>query len=159
MQLLRTLAIKDRGVGCHTESAALGSLDRAYGYLEDTLAIDQFIMPLLQAIDVNAEGKIPGWSKPVEILLEKNRIRAEIDKALALNHAPRNNIDLGVHERLAACYRDYRCTTLFGSVETLLGRHVAFEDIGRILDFPAAHTGEITAKEWLEHEHQWIAFL
>ena len=63
-----------------------------------------------------------------------------------------------MHERLAARDADHRRSAFIDSAETLFGRELLLENMRRILNLAASRTGEVAAKERLQHQDQRVAF-
>src|SRR4029450_1366468 len=64
--------------------------------------------------------------------------------------------DVRIHERLPPRDRDHRRAALLDRGQALLDAQVLPENVGRVLDLAAASTGQVTAVERLEHQHEWV---
>ena len=61
-----------------------------------------------------------------------------------------------MEQRLTAGNRYDRCTAFIHCGKALLGREMRPQHLGGMLDLATASTGEVAAKERLEHEHEGI---
>jgi hypothetical protein len=61
-----------------------------------------------------------------------------------------------VDQGFAACNGDDRSAAFVDRRETIIEAEAAIKDLLWITDFPAACTGEIAAKQGLQHQHQGI---
>ena len=90
----------------------------------------------------------------MQLLLEQERVRAEVDVALARDQRGDDLIDLLVHQRLAAGDGDHRRLAFLDGVDALLHRETPLEDGILVLDLPAAGTRQIALIQRFELEHQ-----
>ena len=150
-------AVEEGGVGGHPEAAPQGLLDPVHRLVEDAVAAHRLVVLLAQAVHVHAEGQVLGRSEEIELLLEKDGIRAEVDVLPTLDQLDDQLVDVGVHQRLAARNaHDGRAALLHG-LETLIDGQVLFEDLRGVLDLAAAGAREVAPEERLEHENERIS--
>ena len=93
----------------------------------------------------------------MQLLLQKQRIRAERHELLLATMPFDDLSDLPMDQRLTARNRHHRRAALVDGVEAFLHREAPIEDRLGIVDFAATEHGEIAAEQRLEHEHQRIA--
>src|SRR5262249_40059512 len=93
----------------------------------------------------------------LELLLEEDGVGAEVDVLLASDQRLHQRADLRIHEGLAAGNGDHGRPALVHRPQTLLQAEVALQDVSGVLDLAAPRTGEVAAKQGLEHEDQRIA--
>ena len=108
------------------------------------------------AIEMDCPGEIRTRLEQVNLFLEEQGVGAEIDKFL-LGHDKRGDlIDVAVQQRLAAGENHDRGAALVDRVETLFGAQALIEDRVRVVDLAAAGTGEVAAKQRLQHQNQRV---
>src|SRR5262249_5145413 len=95
----------------------------------------------------------------IELLLEQQSVRAEIDELLARDDALDDLRHLLVNERLAARNRHDRSAALVHRLERVLDGHALAQDLVRIVALAAARAGEIALEQRLEHQHERIALI
>ena len=92
----------ERAVRRNAEAAFPRGLDRGDGLVERAFAADRFVVPFAIAVQVNREGQIRRRFVLVDLLLEQQRVRAQIDEFLARDDAFDDLRHVLVNERLAA---------------------------------------------------------
>src|SRR5205085_6957320 len=94
--------------------------------------------------------------EPVEALLQAERVRAQLDGLVVLEHSGDDVLDALVDERLPAANRDDRRGALDSSVDALLDREASAVRLV-LADLPAADAGDVAREGRLEHQHERIA--
>ena len=92
--------------------------------------------------------------KLLELLLQQQRVRAQVDELLALDQLGRDHVDLGVDQRLAAGDRDHRRAALLDRADRLLDGHPPAQLVLGVLDLAAARAGEVALEQRLELDDQ-----
>src|SRR6478672_3233418 len=156
--VLRGMPVKDRSVDVDGEALGLGGLDRGDRAVEHTRLTDRFVVMLAQSVEVDREEQIGGRLEQVQLLLQQQRIRAQRDELLFRDQALHDLADLAMDQRLAAGNCDHGRAAFVDCVEALLDRQPAIENGIGIVDLAAADAGEIAAKQWFQHQDEWIAF-
>src|SRR4029079_10014659 len=100
--VLRRVAVEDRGVDVDGEALGLGGLDARDGAVERTLLADRLVVLLAQAVEVHGEEQVGRRLEQVELLLEQERVGAERDELLAGDQALHDLAYLTMDQRLAA---------------------------------------------------------
>ena len=122
----------------------------------DAVPAHRLVVVLAEPVHVHAEGQVLRGREQVELFLEEDGIRAEIDVLLALHQLGHEPVDLGIHQRLAARDAHHRGTALLDGLDALLHGEVLLEHLGGVLDLAAARAGEVAPEERLEHEDERI---
>src|SRR5947199_3072825 len=86
----RRIRGEERGVRPDAEAALLRRSDRLHGLVEDAVALDELVVPLAQAVEVDDPREVGGRLEVVELLLQQDRVRAEVDELLALHELGRD---------------------------------------------------------------------
>ena len=141
-------------IGRHPEARDLRGPDRRHRLVEHALAFDRGVVALAQAVHVNRPGEVWARLELVQLLLQQQRVRAQVHELLACHQLRGDEVDLGMDERLAARDRDHRRARLLDRVERLLDRHPLLQDVLRVLDLPAERAGEVALEERLELDEQ-----
>src|ERR1700744_2817417 len=97
-------------------------------------------------IQMDREGKVLARFEKSDLLLQQQRIGAQIDVLLACYQSLDDLDDLRVHKGFAARNGNHRRTALIHGTEALLRSQFLLKDMGRILDFAAARTCQVAAK-------------
>ena len=108
---------------------------------------------------MDGEGQIGRRREEVELLLQQQGIGAEVDEALALDQLRHDAADVLVDQRLATRDRDHRRAAFLHRPDTILDGQALVQDGIRVVDLAAARTGQIAAKQRLQHQHQGVAAL
>ena len=85
-----------------------------------------------------AQEKYGDGLKSVELLLQQQRVGAQVDELLARDQLAHDLVDLGVDQRLAAGDRDHRRAALLDRADRLLDRHPPAQLVLGMLDLAAA---------------------
>ncbi len=93
----------------------------------------------------------------VEVLFQEDRVGAHVDVALAFDKSLDDAVDLRMDEGLAARDRDDGGAAFLGRGPAFFGRKALAQDIGWILDFPAARALEVAGEKRLELEDQRVS--
>ena len=149
-------AVEQRGVRSHTKPAL-----ESFAYSIDcnvvsAFAADSQVVLLALTVQMHAKGQIFAWLEEVNLFFQKKSVGAKVDIFLSRDQPLDDLPNLRMHERFAARDRDHRRPTLINSPEAFLRREILFQNVSRILNLAASRAGEITAKKWLEHQHQRI---
>jgi len=120
------------------------------------LAHGQIVM-LLLAIHVDRKGEVLAGLEKVQLLLEQQRVRAQVDVLFAGHQTTDDLVDARVHQRFSARDGDGGHAALFHGAEALFGRQLTLQNMTGILDLPAAGARQVAAIERLQHEHQRVA--
>ena len=105
------------------------------------------------------EGQVLARLEDIELLLEQQGVRAQIDELLARDDAFDDLVDLLVDQGLTAGDRNDRRAALVDRLEALFDAQPAIQDRVRIVDLAAARTGQIAPEQRLQHEDQRIALV
>ena len=108
------------------------------------------------AVEMDCPGEIRTGLEQMNLFLEEQGVGAEIHKFL-LRHDKRGDlIDVAVQQRLAAGQNHDRGATLIDGIEARFDAQALVEDRVRVVDLPAAGTGEVAAKQRLQHQNQRV---
>src|SRR5690606_33818118 len=157
--VVRILAGVQRAVHRHAEAALARELDRADCLVERAFAANRCIVALAVAVEMDRPREIRRRLVLVDLFLEQQRVRAEIDEFLPRDDASNDLGHLLVDQRLAARDRDDGRAALVDRAKRILDAHALFQNIRRIIDFSAAGASEIALEERLEHQHERIALI
>jgi hypothetical protein len=105
---------------------------------------------------MNGEAEIFAWLEQVQLFLEEQGIRTQVDVLTPPYESGYNFIDLGVKKRLSARDGHRRRAALIRCPEALLRGQILLQDVGRVLDLPASGAGQIATEERLQHQDQGI---
>ena len=95
----------------------------------------------------------------LERLLEKERIRAEVDVLLAFDQLFDEFRYVGVEQRFSAWNRDHGSAAVIDRLQGVLETHIPLQDVGWILNLAASGTSQVATEQRLQHEYQRIVFL
>src|SRR5690606_39336838 len=157
--VVRILARVQRAVHRHAEAALARELDRADRLVERAFPAHRRVVALAVAVEMDRPGEIRRRLVFVDLLLEQQRVRAEIDELLARDDAAYDLGHLLVNQRLAARDRDDRCAALVDGAQRVLDAHALSQDLVRIVDLSAAGTSQIALEQRLKHQHERIPFV
>src|SRR5208282_3447432 len=149
--------VEERGVHADAEAARLGLADRGHDAVEDAVLAHRMVVLLLETVEMDGEGEVGRGLEEVELLLQEERVGAEVDELLARDDALDDLVDLLVEQRLAAGNRHYRRAAFVDRLQAFRDREALVEDLIGIVDLAAADAGEVAAEQRLEHEHERIA--
>jgi len=114
------------------------------------------VVNLAHAVEMDDERHAVAWLEDVEVLLEAQRVRAEIDVLTEVEHAGHHVLDALVDERLASADRDHRGGALCTCVDALLDGQPRLVRLV-LADLPAADARDIAGERRLEHEDERVA--
>src|SRR5204862_4402964 len=114
------------------------------------------VVDLAHAVEVDDKREPLIRLEDVKVLLEPERVRAELDVLVQLHEAGDDLFDPLEDERLAAADRDDRGRALFASVDALLDRQPRLVRFV-LADLPAADAGDVARERRLEHQHERVA--
>ena len=134
---LRVGAVKERRVRGHAKAALQRFPNSFDGQVVAALAAHGKIVMLALAVDVNGESQVLARLEEMNLLLEQQRIRAQINVLLAGDQALDDFVDLRMHQRFAAGNGNHRRAALLDRFEAILGAQVLFQDVRRILNLAA----------------------
>ncbi len=93
----------------------------------------------------------------VHLLVEQQRVRAEIDELLPLQDLRDDLRHLAVQQRLAAGDGDDGGAALVDGLQRVGNGQALVQDLGRVVDLAAAGARQVAAEERLQHQHQRVA--
>src|SRR4029077_20686465 len=157
--VLGILARVQSAVRGYAEAARARGLDRGDCPVERPLPVHGFVVPLAVAVQMYREREIRRRRVLIELLLEQERVRAEIDELLARDDALDYLRHILVDQRLAARYRHDGRAALVDGLERVLDRHALAQDLVRIVDLAAPRAREVALEQRLEHQHERIALV
>src|SRR5439155_12763448 len=128
-------------------------LDPVDGQVPKPRVVADVVVDLAHAVEVDDEGQPRVRFEDREELLELERVRAELDVLLHLEHSRDDVLDPLVHERLAAADRDDWSRALNAGVHALLHREPRLVRLV-LADLPAADAGDIAGQRRLEHQDE-----
>jgi hypothetical protein len=91
-----------------------------------------------------------------KLLFQNKRIGTEVNVFPALDQLFYEFTDVRVEQWLSTRDTHYGHPTLLNSIEALLDSQVVFEDVRGVLDFATACARQITAKQRLQHQNEWV---
>src|SRR6266581_7422814 len=155
----RVGAVEERRVRGHPEATTERLLDPLDRVDVDPVAAHRLVVLRAEPVQMDAEREVVGGLEEagLELLLQEDGVRAEIDVLLARHQRLHQGSDLRVHQGLAAGDRHHRRVALVDRRQTLLDRQVLPENLCRILDLAAAGAREIATEQRLQHEHQGVS--
>ena len=151
-------AVEQGAVDVDAEAGCLGQLDRRDGAVVDAVLAHRRVVHLAVAVEMHRPGEIGVRLEAVDLLLQQQRVGAEIDEFLARDDALRRSSAISrVQQRLAAGDRDHRRAAFVDRLQALRDRQALVQDRIGIVDLAAAGAGEIAAEQRLQHQHQRVA--
>src|SRR3546814_17089707 len=108
---------------------------------------------LFQAVEVEREGQVLAVLEEGDLLLQQQRVGAEVDEALALHQLGDDLRHLLVDQRLAAGDRDDRRAALLHRLDAFGNRPAKAQDLVWVVDLASDWGGEVAAEQPLENEH------
>jgi hypothetical protein len=132
------MAVEDRAVDIDGEALGLGRFDRVDGFLVAAFHAHGLVVMFLDAVEMHGEEQIRRRLEQMQLLFQKQRIRAQRDEFLARNDAFDDFTDLLVDQRLAAGDRDHWRAAFVHGVEAFLDRKPFVENGIGIIDLAAA---------------------
>src|SRR5260221_2643545 len=141
--------VKDRGAHVDGEALRFGGLDGRYGAIEHARLTDRLVMVLAQPIEVDGKEEIRRRLEQMQLLLQKQRVRAERNELLLGDQPLHDLADLAVDQRLAAGDRHHGCAALVGGIEALFDGEPPIENWIGIIDLAATDASQIATKQRL----------
>ncbi len=114
------------------------------------------VMHFLVAVEMDIPGEVLVRLVEVDLLLEQQRVRAEIDELAALQQTLDDLRHFLMQQRLAAGDGHNRRTAFIGRLHALVERQALIEDRRRIVDLAASVAGQVAAEQRLQHQHQRV---
>jgi hypothetical protein len=96
---------------------------------------------LAQTVEMDREGEIGAGREQVDLLLDQERVGAQVDELPALDQRLHDLGDLLVNQRFPARDGDDRRAAFGDRVQALLERQAPVQDRRRIVDLAAAGAG------------------
>ena len=121
VQVGRVVSDEDGRVRRDPEPTPLGNPDGLDRGAVDAGALDGRVVALLDPVEVDVQGEGGARGEEVELALEQDGVRAEVDELAALDQARRDAIDGRVDERLASGDADDGRAALLGGGPALFG--------------------------------------
>ena len=119
--------------------------------------LDGAVVHLAVAVQVHVPGEERVGLVLVHLLLEQQRVRAEIDELLALQDLGDDLGHLLVQQRLAAGDGDHGGAALVHGLQGVGHGQALVQDLGRVVDLAAAGAGQVAAEQRLQHQHERVA--
>ncbi len=152
-------ALEQGRVGRDAEAPLHCLPDALDGHVVRPLPADGEVVVVLLPVHVDAEREVLARLELVELGLEQQRVRAEVDVLLA-GHQPLDDLlDVRVQQRLAAGDGDHRGPALVDGLEAVGRRQLLLQHVGRVLDLPAPGAGQVAAEQRLQHQHQRVVLV
>jgi len=152
MESGRIFPLEDCRVGRDPESLLFGRLDGPDSDVKDAVPANQMVVFLLQAIEMDGQGQIGRRLDPVQVLLQKDGIGAEVDKSLPVHETLDDFPDFVMDEGFTSRDGDNRSPAFIRRLKALLRRQAFVQNFLRILDLPASRTFEIAPEKRFQHE-------
>ena len=108
------------------------------------------------AIQVHGPDEVGAGLEHRQLLLQQQRVRAQVDELAPRDDALDDLVDLLVEKGLAAGDRHHRRAAFVHRLQAVLDGQPLVEDFFRIVDLAAAGAGQIAAEQRLKHQHQRI---
>src|SRR5437868_5850536 len=96
------------------------------------------IVLVLQAVEMDRERQVWAWRELIDLLLEEQRVGAQVDELLARDDALDDLDDLLVEQWLAAGDRDHRSAAFVDGFEALGRGQALVQDLIGVVDLAAA---------------------
>ena len=107
-------------------------------------------------VEVHTECQVFAGLEEIDLFLQQQSIRAEVDVFLAGYQAFDNFADPRMHQRLAAWDRDHGRATFIDSAEAFFRAQVLLQDVGWVLNFATPRTRKIAAEQRFQHQDKRI---
>ena len=159
VQARRIFSLEDGGVGGDPEAPLLGRLDGPDGDVENAVPADQMVVFFLETVEMDGQSQVGRRLYPVQILLEKDGVRAEVDEPLPVHESLHDFSDFVVDQGFAARNGDDGGFAFFRGAEALLRRQPLVQDLLGILDLSASGAFQVAAEKRLQHENQGEALV
>ena len=111
----------------------------------------------LIAVQMHIPREVRVGLEQIHLLLEQQRVRAQIDEFLARQDALDDLRHLLVQQRLAAGDRNHRSAAFVDRLQRIGDRQPLVQNLGRIVDLAATGASQIAAEQRLEHQHERVA--
>ncbi len=118
--------------------------------------VDRLVVALAQAVEVHHQGEVAARLEPLQAALEEHGVGAEVDVDLAADELGDHLVDVRVQQRLPACDRDHRGPALLHRPDHVLHRQALAQHLGRMLDLPAARTGQVAREQRLDLDDERV---
>ncbi len=152
------LGVVEQGAGhVDPETGRLDRADRLDRARKHALPIDRPVVLVFQPVEMDRESKIGAGLEQVQLLFQQQRVGAEVNEPLARDQRGDDLADALVQQGLATRNRDHRRAALLDRRDAVIDREPPVQDFVRIVDLAATRTGQVAAKQGLQHEHQRIA--
>ena len=115
-------------------------------------------MLFFEPIHVNAEGQVFGRRVLIQLALQQNGVRAQIDIFFPVDQSLHDRGHFGMDQRFPAGNTDDRRAAFFSCLPTLLGGQAPVEHMIRVLNFSATGACQVAPEQRLQHHHQRVAF-
>jgi hypothetical protein len=116
--------------------------------------IHRGVVALAQPVQVHRPREVGRGGEVVHLLAHQQRVGAQVDELAARHQLGRDQVRLRVDERLAVGDRHHRRAALLHRGDRGLHAHPLPEDVRRVLDLPAAHTGQVAGEQRLQLDDQ-----
>ena len=90
------------------------------------------------------------------LALQQHGVGAQVDVDLAPHELGDHLVDVGVQQRLAAGDRHHRRAALLDRADDVLDRQPLAQDVGRVLDLPAARAREVAREQRLDLDDERV---
>src|SRR5690606_6281238 len=134
-------------------------LDRGDGLVERAGPANGCVVAVAVAVQVDRECQVRRRLVLIDLLLEQQRVRAQVDELLARDDALDALRPLFTNQRLAARNRDDGGAALVDGTQRFLDRHPLAQNLVGIVDLAATRASEVALEQRLEHEHERIALV
>ncbi|MNT18286.1 hypothetical protein D3C72_1534770 [compost metagenome] len=116
-------------------------------------------MHLAVAVEVDRPHEVRARLVLVDLLLQQQRVGAQVDKALAGDDAAHDLGHVLVQQRLAAGDGHHGRAALVHGLQAFRHGQALVQDGVRIVDLAAAGAGEVAAEQGFQHQGERIALL
>src|SRR3954465_2930443 len=157
--LIRGVAAEKSAVDGYAETLGSRELDGRDRLVVHTFHAHRLVVTLTKAIQVDGESQVFGRLVVVDVLWQKNRVRAQIDKLLARHDAGDDLRHLFVDERLATGDGHHGGATLINGAQRVLDTHAFLQSLFRVVDLAAPGAGQVALEQRLQHQHQRITLV
>ena len=141
-------AIKERRIGRDPEPHVHGGLDTCDRFVIRSIAADRKVMFGSSPIQVHRKREVLGGLEPscFKFLLEQDGIGAQVDVLLSLDQFLHQLANMLIYQRLATRDGHHRGAAFIDGAERIFQGHILAKNVGWVLNFPTASTGQIAAK-------------
>src|SRR5215472_3680191 len=138
---LRHGGVEQRRIDVDAKAPRLRKPDRLYCSVIDAILANRPVVVFLVTVKMNRPGKERVRLELVDLLLEQQRVRAQVDEFLASEDALNDLVDLAVQEWLAAGNDNDRCAAFVYCFEALGDAQALIEDRIGVVDLATSGTG------------------